>query len=422
MQIANCKLRIEGESVPQLAGDSTPQFATCNLQFAICNPQPTPVVTVTAHPRGWNEYLAAHGYAGFHQSPEWSQALSRGLDHPSFFLQATLGKRLVGVLPLQLVESRLFGRFLVSLPYLNTAGVVADSDTAATVLADRAIELADVLDVKHLELRHERAVEHPKLVNGVTDKVHMRMPLPSTSDELWEGIKAKVRNQIRKAQKTDGFSVHWGREELLSEFYDIFCRNMRDLGTPPFSQRLFAEILAAFSHPTSRRAGGVSPPVSDTSEFDLHAQSTGGLTPPARQNDEGFAEICVVRLHGRAVASGLLVHGPGTTQVPSASSLREFNSSNANMLLYWNLLTRAIERGQREFDFGRSTRDGGTYKFKAQWGATEHPAVWQHYVRHGNAGDMRPSNGKFQMLIQIWQRLPVWLTRLIGPAIVRGIP
>jgi hypothetical protein len=118
----------------------------------------------------------------------------------------------------------------------------------------------------------------------------------------------------------------------------------------------------------------------------------------------------------------LLVHGPGTTQVPSASSLREFNSSNANMLLYWNLLTRAIERGQREFDFGRSTRDGGTYKFKAQWGAIEHPAVWQHYVRHGHAGDMRPSNSKFQKLIQIWQRLPVWMTRLIGPSIVRGIP
>ena len=116
------------------------------------------------------------------------------------------------------------------------------------------------------------------------------------------------------------------------------------------------------------------------------------------------------------------MHGPGTTQVPSASSLREFNSSNANMLLYWNLLTRAIERGQREFDFGRSTRDGGTYKFKAQWGAIEHPAVWQHYVRRGNAGDMRPSNGKFQKWIQIWQRLPVWLTRLIGPGIVRGIP
>ncbi len=321
-------------------------------------------------------------------------------------MQAKQGSELVGVLPLQLVESRLFGRFLVSLPYVNTAGVVADSDSAAVALVDRAIQLADALDVKHLELRQERAVAHPKLIAGVTDKVHMRLALPATSDELWDAIKAKVRNQIRKAQKTDGFSVAWGGDELLPEFYDIFCRNMRDLGTPPFSRRLFAEILQAFPN-----VGQV---------FNLPGQQRDGQVENLPH--EAAAEICVVRLHGRPVASGLLIHGPGTTQVPSASSLREFNSTNANMLLYWNLLTRSIERGQREFDFGRSTRDGGTYKFKAQWGAVEHPAVWQHYVRRGQASDMRPTNGKFQKAIQVWQRLPVWLTKLIGPSIVRGIP
>jgi FemAB-related protein (PEP-CTERM system-associated) len=350
-------------------------------------------ISVTSQPHGWSEFLVAKGYTAFSQWPEWSHALAKGLGHQNYFVQAKQGDELVGVLPLQLVESRLFGRFLVSLPYVNTAGVVAESDSVATALVDRAIELADALDVKHLELRHEVAVHHPKLVAGVTDKVHMRLPLPATGDELWNGIKAKVRNQIRKAQKTDGFSVHWGGEELLPEFYDVFCRNMRDLGTPPFSRRLFAEILRAF--PTDEETGKSAHPTS---------------------------EVCVVRLHGRAVASGLLIHGPGTTQVPSASSLREFNANNANMLLYWNLLARAIERGQSEFDFGRSSRDSGTYRFKAQWGAVEHPAVWQHYVRRGQATDMRPTSGKFPAAIKVWQRLPVWLTKLIGPSIVRGIP
>ena len=376
---------------------------------------PSSGVSVTADPRGWREFLAKHGYAGFQQWPEWSQALAKGLGHRSFFVQAKQGSELVGVLPLQLVESRLFGRFLVSLPYVNTAGVVAESDSIAMALVGRAIELADALDVKHLELRHERAIEHPKLIAGVTDKVHMRLPLPATSEELWDSIKAKVRNQIRKAQKTDGFSVAWGGEELLPEFYDIFCRNMRDLGTPPFSRRLFAEILRAFPNRSTWRAGCRQAP---NMVDDAECPGANAL----RLAESAAAELCVVRLNGRAVASGLLVHGPGTTQVPSASSLREFNSTNANMLLYWSLLTRSIERGQREFDFGRSTRDGGTYKFKAQWGAVEHPAVWQHYVRRGQASDMRPTSGKFQKAIQIWQRLPVWLTKLIGPGIVRGIP
>ncbi len=90
--------------------------------------------------------------------------------------------------------------------------------------------------------------------------------------------------------------------------------------------------------------------------------------------------------------------------------------------MYWHLLERAIERGQQVFDFGRSSADSNTYRFKSQWGAQPHPAVWQYYVRQGSAGDMRPDNPKLQRRIRIWQRLPVWVTRLAGPPIIRGIP
>jgi serine/alanine adding enzyme len=35
---------------------------------------------------------------------------------------------------------------------------------------------------------------------------------------------------------------------------------------------------------------------------------------------------------------------------------------------------------------------------------------------------MRPDSTRNQRLIRIWQRLPVWLTRQLGPLVVRGIP
>lgn len=340
-------------------------------------------VELTTTPECWHDYLVSKGHAGFYQRANWLHVLRDGLQHQPVCLQATVGRRLVGVLPLAQVDSPLFGNFLVSLPYVNSSGIVADSPDVEFALADRAIELADQLEVRYLELRHERAVEHPKLKQAVTDKVHMRLQLPATSDALWDAIKAKVRNQIRKAQKNEGFSIHWGGHDILDEFYEVFCKNMRDLGTPPFGRSLFAALVNHFP---------------------------------------GDAEFCCVRLEGQPVASGLLIHGPGSTEVPSASSLRAFNSTNCNMLLYWNLLTRTVERGQRTFDFGRSSRDSGTYAFKSQWGATESPAVWQHYVRQGDARDMRPNNGKFDLMIRAWQKLPVWVTKLIGPNIVRGIP
>jgi hypothetical protein len=90
--------------------------------------------------------------------------------------------------------------------------------------------------------------------------------------------------------------------------------------------------------------------------------------------------------------------------------------------MYWHLLQRAIERGQQGFDFGRSSADSNTYRFKKQWGAKPEPAAWQYYVRSGNPGDMRPENSKYARAVRVWQKLPVPLTRLIGPSIVRGIP
>jgi lipid II:glycine glycyltransferase (peptidoglycan interpeptide bridge formation enzyme) len=134
------------------------------------------------------------------------------------------------------------------------------------------------------------------------------------------------------------------------------------------------------------------------------------------------AEFGVVRLGGAPIAAALLLHGWGVTEVPSASSLRAHNSTCANMLLYWHLLERAVGRGQRVFDFGRSTVDSSTYRFKKQWGAESSQATWQYHVRQGSLGEMRPENPRYQRLISLWRRLPVSVTRWIGPAIVRGIP
>jgi FemAB-related protein (PEP-CTERM system-associated) len=210
----------------------------------------------------------------------------------------------------------------------------------------------------------------------------MRLSLPATPDELWDSFKSKLRSQIRTGQKND-FEVRFGGTDLLADFYRVFSQNMRDLGTPVYSRGLFESILQVFG-------------------------------------DD--AELCVLRLKGLPVAAALLVHGRGTTEVPSASSLRAYNSTSANMVMYWHLLSRAAERGQKQFDFGRSTIESNTYKFKAQWGAKPHPSVWQYYVRRGSIGEMRPDNAKFGLAIKVWQRLPVWLTRIVGPAIVRGIP
>ncbi len=329
------------------------------------------------------DYLRERGASALSRHPAWLSVLRDGLGHVPYCLEAVEGGRTCGVLPLAFVRSWLFGRFLVSLPYLNTAGVVADTPAAGRLLVAEAVGLADRLDVRYLELRHERPLEHPAVAERFADKVHLRLALAPTPGRLWDGFDKKVRNQVRKGQK-NGLAVAWGGEELLADFYAVFSHNMRDLGTPVFGGGLFRSILREFG---------------------------------------GEAEVCVVRAGRRPVAAALLLHGAGVTEVPSAGSLKAFNrSSAANMLLYWNLLARAVERGQAVFDFGRSTPGSGTYNFKKQWGALPEPAEWQFYRRRGAVRDLRPDNPRYRLLVRAWQRLPVAVTRLIGPAIVRGIP
>lgn len=313
----------------------------------------------------------------------WLQVLESALKHVPYVLHhQTVADGQRGELPLALVETRLFGRFLVSLPYVNSAGLRAERPAAARDLIDQAVRLADELNVRYLELRHESPIEHPMLTERNESKVIMRLVLPATADALWDQLKAKVRNQVRKGRSCN-LTVHWGREELLAEFYDVFSRNMRDLGTPVYGRNLFAAILREFS-----------------------AES----------------ELCVLRRDGRPISGALLVHGPEGSEVPSASSLREHNATNANMLMYWHLLERAIERGSPRFDFGRSTIESNTYRFKLQWGARAYPSCWQYYVRHGTMRDMRPDHGRFRLAVRVWRRLPLAVTRWLGPRIVRGIP
>jgi FemAB-related protein (PEP-CTERM system-associated) len=314
--------------------------------------------------------------------PGCANAVAEGLGHSLYCLEAVEGPRTRGFLLLNDVRSRLFGRFLVSLPYLNYGGAQAEDDATAALLIDRAVALADELGVRHLELRHEHALPHPALNHARTDKAQMRLDLPATAGKLLAQLGSKLRSQVNKARK-NGLTVAWGAGDLLREFYAVFSHNMRDLGTPVYGRALFRQLLDQFP---------------------------------------GRAELCVVRAGKEPAAAALLLHGWGITEVPSASSLRRFNPTAANMLLYWQLLERSIERGQDLFDFGRSSKDSGTYRFKQQWGATPVTAEWQYYVRSGSPPDLRADSPRYRRLVGIWKRLPVPLTRWIGPTIVRGIP
>ena len=308
--------------------------------------------------------------------------LEKGLGHRPILIQALREDRVIGELPLVLVSGPIFGKFLVGLSYINSGGVRATDAEVQKKLIDQAIKLTEEHGCRYLELRHETPIAHSQFNAELNTKVHKRLELPGSIDELRKALKGKVRNQVKKGE-SQGFRIAWGGTDLVEDFYRVFSIRMRELGTPVYSKKLFLSICAEFS---------------------------------------GSSEICCVYDGDKVIGAAILVHGDQITEVPSAATLISYNKSNVNMLMYWQLLCRSVERRQKAFDFGRATIDSPTYKFKKQWGATSHPAHWQYYLRKGRVDDMRPDSGKKKFIIQIWKHLPLWVTNRLGPYIVRGIP
>ncbi|MGB0129445.1 MAG: peptidoglycan bridge formation protein FemAB, partial [Rhodocyclaceae bacterium] len=92
-------------------------------------------------------------------------------------------------------------------------------------------------------------------------------------------------------------------------------------------------------------------------------------------------------------------------------------------LMYWSALKYACDAGFCTFDFGRSTHGEGTFKFKQQWGAEPEQSYWYYWLNEGQPlPQLNPGNPKYRLAIDIWRKLPVPLTKIIGPRIVRNIP
>jgi FemAB-related protein (PEP-CTERM system-associated) len=326
----------------------------------------------------WDRFVRSHPDASGYHVWAWRRVFKHALGHDSFYLIARDQATVVGALPLVHIKSPIFGRTLTSLAFLNYGGVVANSAAVAAELVTAARSLAKRLRCHHVELRHS-ARRLPQLPCR-QHKVAMQLKLEAG---MWERLDRKVRNQIRKAQKS-GLTVEEGESRLLDEFYEVFARNMRDLGTPVYSPRLFAEVLDAF---------------------------------PDR------ARLRVVRLGAKPIAAGLSYRTGTTIEVPWASSIRDFNHICPNHLLYWSVIEGAVADGCEVLDFGRSTPNEGTYKFKEQWGAQPVPLYWEYVLTDGNTlPNIGPTNPKFHLMIEAWKKLPLKVATTLGPHVVRGIP
>jgi FemAB-related protein (PEP-CTERM system-associated) len=320
----------------------------------------------------WNAYVDSHPEGSFFHRHEWMDVLSQAVGFSPHYLLALRAGTVVGLLPLARIESRLFGRYLCSLPFCVEAGVLASDPVAEEKLISAAKAEAEAQQVACLELRHARR-HTDDLPCKDSLYVNFRKPLLPTVEENLQAIPRKQRAVVRK-----GIAAGLvGRDEAgLEHFFRIYATSVRNLGTPVFPRRYFAALLEAFGS-------------------DLRITTVfAGDTP---------------------VASVMSFLHKGTVMPYYGGGLPAARDCKAYDFMYWEVMRTACEAGLQAFDYGRSKVGTGAFAFKKNWGFEPRPLHYEyHLVSAREMPDRNPANPRYSLAIEAWKKLPLPVANLLG--------
>ena len=286
-----------------------------------------------------------------------------------------------GVLPLFLVKNFIIGKVLISSPFAVYGGILADTEEIKQAIGERLTKLGRELGVEHIELRNAwpEQVLHGSNINRYVTFTRAVSP---DEDAILAELPFKKRNKIRKGLKNN-FSMRIQDTDCRT-FEDLHSRTLRRLGTPNFPPRLFPALLTNFG---------------------------------------GKADIREVVFEDKVVAACLNFYFRDQMHTYYAASDPQYLSLAPNDFMYYDHLRWAGKNGYQTFDFGRSKLGSGTIEYKRYWGTTMRELPYEVLlINRKEVPNFSPQNPKFERAIKIWQKLPLPVTRALGPHFVRLFP
>ncbi len=326
--------------------------------------------------RAWDEYVRSHPEGTFFHLAGWQEVLRRAFGHPSHYLLAEAGGRIVGVLPLAHVRSLLFGNALVSTPFCVYGGIVASGAEAFAALEAAGCALAQRLGVDYLELRN-RVRRHPQW--PCKDLyVTFRKAIDPDPEKNMLAIPRKQRAMVRKGIKEE---LRAEADATVDRHYEMYSESLRNLGTPVFGKAYLQALRDVFG-------------------------------------DD--CDVVTILKGDRAVASVLNFYFRDEVLPYYGGGTGEARAVAGNDYMYWAVMERARERGCRLFDYGRSKRGTGAFDFKTHWGFEPEPLHYEYFlVRRREMPNLSPTNPKYGKAIELWRKLPLRLTQMIGPPVAK---
>jgi len=331
----------------------------------------------------WNAFVRAHPDGTFCHLAEWKNVIEDGAGHRCPYLLAEENGQILGVLPLTLRKSALFGHALVSSMFCVYGGALASTVDVYERLDSVAWDLAqhhniDILEYRTVKADHKDDASWQVMAGNAAT---FQKPLQSDPEAILLDIPRKQRAVVRKSLKNE---LHACFEPDLDSFYHLYAVSVRNLGTPVFPKKLFAAMLRHFGKDV---------------------------------------EIQIVKTkEGVAIASLMSFYFKDRVLPYYAGGNEHARKYGAHDYMYYQLMIRAVEKGKSFFDFGRSKEGSGPYKFKKNWGFTPTPLEYEVKITPGAAiPDLSPNSAKYRLMVEVWKKLPLPLANLIGPVLARHL-
>ena len=327
----------------------------------------------------WNHFVRAAENGSFFHQFQWRDIFRDVFELTPHYLLAERQGNIVGVLPLVHQKSLLFGNALVSTPFCVLGGPLTTDPNAQHILVQTAVDLAKSLGCRSLEFRSR---DHVRASWAVKDGLYALFARDLSSDHNANltAIPRKQRAVLRKAMQG---KLQSAVDPDIDAFFQVYSESMRNLGTPMFPRRYFEVLRAAF------------PDSCDVVVI----------------RDEGVPVSAVLNFYYKDTV--LPYYGGGTAQA---------RNSGANDLLYWEVMRRAVDRGFRRFDFGRSKAGTGAFAFKKNWGFEPSWLNYEYWLPQGTKIPAKdPTNPVYATLGKVWKKLPVRLANFIGPFLIGGL-
>lgn len=334
----------------------------------------------------WDEFILNEQGGSLFESFRYRNVLERAYKLNAFYLGFRENRVLKGSLPLFMCPALVGGFNLVTLPYIGSYGALRSSSLSVDQeLLNAAKQIAIATKAQSLEIRESsNRIADNLQFSSQTHFEYSLLKLRDSTDEIWKiDIDSKVRNQIRKAEKSNlVWNIH--KENALPLFYEIYECTMRRLGSPAHSYDFFKDMFL---------------------EFRMESW------------------IAIVTLDSIPVSAMWLIRTGNTVINPWAGSLREYAHLCGNNLNYWKSICWAQESGASAFHFGRSIKGSSQAKFKKQWGGESIDLAHYFFSPKNKAiHGIDPDSLSVRAFQTIWSHLPRFVNQNWGSRLARRIP